>query len=112
MNGKVGYINKSGKIIISPKFIYDADTFDEESEAINLSNRGYVCKAGTSDFSQGLASVNINGRWGYINKKGTTVIKPNFDNANTFSNGIASVIVDGKLGYINKKGYFIWNPSK
>ncbi|MBC6452837.1 MAG: WG repeat-containing protein, partial [Hormoscilla sp. SP5CHS1] len=61
------YINKTGQIVIAPKF-------DE-----------------ANSFSEGLADVKIDGKWGYINKTGQIVIAPKFDEANSFSEGRAYV---------------------
>ncbi|MDA2920853.1 WG repeat-containing protein [Desulfobacterota bacterium AH_259_B03_O07] len=51
LNGKVGYINDTGKIVIKPQF------------------------DGASIFSEGLAFVEINGKVGHINRAGKIVIK-------------------------------------
>ena len=48
-------------------------------------------------FSDGLAAVKQNGKWGYIDENGKTVIKAQFDFANSFSEGIAVV------GFINEE---------
>ena len=54
-DGKAGYIDTSGNIAIQFKF------------------------DGAASFSEGLASVKLNGQWGYINADGETVIEPSFD---------------------------------
>ena len=74
------------------------------------------------DFSEGLAAVKIKGRWGYIDKAGRTVIKPQFDNAEKFIEGIAAVSVGwangdvpqtkAKGGYIDRTGKYVWPPSR
>ena len=63
-------------------------------------------------FSEGLALVLVDGKWGYINTTGEFVIKPNpqFDNAWSFSEGLAQVRVDDKLGYIDTTGKFVIRP--
>jgi WG containing repeat len=66
-NGKIGYINRTGKEIIEP--IYD--------DAL--------------EFSEGLAVVSLNKKFGFINQSGTIVIPIDFDEANSFSRGIALV---------------------
>lgn len=58
-------------------------------------------------FSEGLAPVRKNGKWGYINKKGKAVIKPQYDVKDpfvNFSEGLALVKKDGKWMFIDKKG--------
>ena len=57
-------------------------------------------------FSEGLAAVKKDGKWGYINTKGEQIIecKFDFDMGNGFSEGLAGVKKDGKWGFINTKG--------
>jgi hypothetical protein len=42
-------------------------------------------------FSDGLAAVKKDGKWGYIDEEGKMVIEPQFDYAGTFSEGVAVV---------------------
>lgn len=63
-------------------------------------------------FSFGLARVNINGRWGYINNQGEEIIPPQYDLSEKFfrehfheaDNLFAMVGINGKWGMINPKG--------
>ena len=55
-------------------------------------------------FSEGYAAVMLNGKYGYINKSGEMVIKPQYDAATSFEDGIARVKYDGKWGSIDNKG--------
>lgn len=59
------------------------------------------------EFSEGLAAVKINGKWGYIGVDGKIVIDPVFEDASNFEEGLATVRTEGKYGVINKKGKFI-----
>jgi hypothetical protein len=61
----------------------------------------------TEDFHEGLASVKINGKGGYIDKTGKLVIPLQFDFVGDFREGLARVKVKGSLGYINKLGKFV-----
>lgn len=56
------------------------------------------------DFSEGLAAVKQNGKWGYVDKTGKEVIAYKYDNARSFSEGLAAVYLDEKWGYIDKTG--------
>jgi len=87
VGGKVGFINKSGKVVIQPKY----------SDA--------------KSFSEGLAAVEVtqaNGEklWGFINDKGEFVIKPQYVVVNSFANKLALVSIKDKLKnvYIDRRG--------
>lgn len=84
--GKLGYIDRSGNIVIKAQF-------DPAWR-----------------FSEGLARVKIGGKCGYIDKSGKIVIKPQFDEAGDFSKGRAGVKIGGKWGYwvyIDKSGKYV-----
>ncbi|MCJ7832811.1 MAG: WG repeat-containing protein [Deltaproteobacteria bacterium] len=65
-------------------------------------------------FSDGLASIKIGKKWGFIDKTGKVVIQPQFDDAKYkyyyFSEGLAKTYKpNGDLGgYIDKQGNFVW----
>ena len=67
------------------------------------------------DFTEGLARVKVDKKWGYIDKTGNYVIKSQFDKASNFRDGIARVEFVGlfsrKIGYVDKTGKYIWIPS-
>ena len=81
--GNSGFADKEGNVVIEPRF----------SEVRN--------------FSEGLACVNIMGKFGYIDTTGRIVIKPKFDQASDFSEGIATVVIDEYLFFINRKGKYL-----
>ena len=106
-NGKHGYINKKGDIVINPQFDF-ALPFSEGLAPVKLAEKlGYIDKTGkyvinpqfdeAFGHAEGLAAVyNLGDGWGYINKKGDIVINPQFYFAHPFSEGLASVCVGGK----------------
>jgi hypothetical protein len=80
-NGKWGYIDSTGKIVIRPQFVW------------------------AEEFSEGLAAIeNEDGKHGYIDESGRIVIEPKFDNWTDFSEGLAAVSIDFEWGYIDKAG--------
>lgn len=95
INGKVGYIDKTGNCVIPPK--YD--------------NEGYSIRADWRDFSENLAAVRINGKFGYIDKTGNWVIPPRYDFVQRFSDGLAAVYINRKFGYIDRTGNQIISPQ-
>ena len=68
--------------------------------------RGYDYVA---EYSEGLASVEINGKCGFIDKPGRLVIPCKYEEAHIFCNGRAKVQLNGKQGYVNKSGVEAWD---
>ena len=65
---------------------------------------------GAESFSEGLALVKVDGKRGFIDKKGTIVITPQFESALDFKDGLAKVeLTKSMSGYINKKGKIVYS---
>jgi hypothetical protein len=60
-----------------------------------------------NEYSEGLASVQQNGKWGYINTQGEQVLPCVYDYAGGFSEGLARVEQNGKWSVINTEGKVI-----
>jgi hypothetical protein len=118
---KVGFINKTGELVISPKYRGIELSFKEGMAVVSGKNAmlGYINKDGVlvipyrySDakpFSCGLASVCEKGNYGYINKEGDYVIESHFAEAGSFEDGLAFVKTkDKKAAYINASGKRVW----
>lgn len=88
-NGRSGYIDRTGKIIIDFEF----DFF------------------GSRDFSEGLASVMVRDKAGFIDESGNFIIEPKYEMALGFSEGLALVKYKGKYSYIDRNGNFIIQPN-
>lgn len=56
------------------------------------------------DFNDGLAPVFLNGKWGYIDKKGTCIIPYKYEYAGAFHEGLARVKMSEKWGYVDPSG--------
>jgi hypothetical protein len=61
--------------------------------------------------NSGLYPINVNGKVGFMDRSGKTVIIPQFDSAGEFSEGLANVRVGTKSGYINTKGVVAVTPQ-
>ncbi|WP_248925916.1 WG repeat-containing protein [Paenibacillus hamazuiensis] len=89
-NGKAGYINKQGEFAIPPIY-YGAGNFREGLAAVTFDGKsyGYIDKSAqmvitpqydfAAPFRNGQALVKVNGKWGFINPKGETIVSPSFD---------------------------------
>ncbi|GHT08964.1 hypothetical protein FACS189426_05930 [Bacteroidia bacterium] len=90
------YVDKSGKVISVPR----VNKWQQDNE-------DYIER-----FGEGLYPFSDNNnKYGYRNKKGETVINPQFDDADTFSEGLAPVKIGDKIGFIDKKGKIVINPQ-
>jgi len=81
----------------------------------------FVCEAQTSvkydsiaPYSEGLAAVKLNGRWGYIDENKKLVIPIRYRKVKPFSEGLAEVMDSSSVaqGYIDKTGKLIIPFSK
>lgn len=81
----------------------------------NEDERTYVTKEGdltieldnALPFSEGLAPVCKDDKWGFIDKTGKVVIDYQFDAAASFSDGMALVAKNDKTGFIDKTGNIV-----
>jgi hypothetical protein len=83
MEGKYGYVDASGKIVIAPRF------------------------DGADAFSEGLAVVLDSGRFGYIDPRGTLAIPAVYRHARPFRDGYAPVRRDGSWQFIDRGGNIV-----
>ena len=85
LNGKWGYIDKTGKYVIEPQYD-EIRPFDES----------------------GLAAVKINDKWGTIDKMGKVVVEPQFEYPLHFKDGLAEVILDYReVGLVDITGKYV-----
>ena len=81
-----GYMDTTGQIVIPMKF------------------------KNATHFSEGLAAVEVDGKWGYIDRKGQIVIPPQFHKAREFKQGRAKVEVEpDRWCYIDRTGKAAFN---
>jgi hypothetical protein len=122
-NGKAGFIDNTGKLVIPLKFEYASD-FSEGLALIKIDNKsGFINQSGKTvfflppivdeagEFADGLAAVEIGKKWGYIDTSGKVVIQPVYDQVHQFEDGLAhvSLRIDSVLkdAYIDTKGNIV-----
>jgi hypothetical protein len=126
-NGKAGYIDQTGKIVIEPKFKFSGNNGGEFHDGLMISfwTEGNYDTQGrlvpglkSGQFSEGLAvATQDDGKtWGYVDDTGRFIISPRFKSSlsNTvfdFSDGLAAIEVDGQYGYIDHTGNFVIAPQ-
>jgi hypothetical protein len=133
---KTRFIDAQGKTVFEVENVWAGD-FHEGLSRVRVENRTkYLDKTGKTvftvdgegdDFHEGLASLGVamegkKGRvYGYIDKDGNQVLKPQFIAAKNFSEGLAAVRTnhninpqlaqDESWGYIDKSGNFVIKPQ-
>jgi hypothetical protein len=79
--------------------------------AVRLTVLSIILLAGCDDtpieFHEGLAAVEKDGKWGYIDTLENVVIPHLYDSAGHFADGVAVVGLNKKIGAINKSGMVI-----
>lgn len=98
VNGRVGYIDSNGNVIIQPQFEIPNTASEVEMELI-------------SEFYDGLAGAQLNGKWGFIDRSGKWIIQPQFLYVSRFSDDRAGVEIDGKWGFIDTTGRIVIQPQ-
>ena len=94
---------KASKVIIAVN-TYDGVGYFVDSEGRFLFKKQFE---EVSKFTEGLACVEQNGKYGFINTKGEVVIPCIYDDARSFSEGLAKVQQNDKEGYVNTKGEIV-----
>jgi hypothetical protein len=87
IDGKHGFIDLTGRIVIPPTFDF------------------------AWQFSEGRASAWQNGRAGFIDRTGRFVISPRFEYAKAFHEGLAEVQLGGLWGFVKTDGQLAIQPQ-
>lgn len=114
---KVGIGGRYIDATLKPAFADNLDVASDFSEELAVARRagenlwGYVDRSGTfkisprfqavpRSFRNGLARIEVDGKFGYIDHTGVPVIPPQFTDAGDFSDGMARVVVGGPCIYV------------
>ncbi|MDD4739305.1 MAG: WG repeat-containing protein [Bacteroidales bacterium] len=112
---KWGFIDRKGNIIIDFQYEEDRSRWFDKFLKLNTDSLDAIPKArfrNVGYFSEGLASLQIDSLYGFINLKNEIVIEPIFKGVSYFSEGLAGATLDGKTwGFINKEGKFEIEPQ-
>jgi WG containing repeat len=114
LNGKQGFINKSGHLVIPAQFKIAwgfseglAPVWAEDGRAGYIDTSGKVVIPAQFDsvrgFRQGMAEVELGGRWSFIDKTGRFVVPPTFGQTQGFSEDYAAFEIQGKWGFLDAR---------
>lgn len=119
-DGKYGYANMSGTLVIPPAYEY-AVAFSEGKAIVSIGskvsiidNTGKVLVenlgpgSGMYRFFNGLARCrSLDGKYGFLDATGKRVIEPDLDVADDFENNRAIASINNRYGLIDKTGKWI-----
>lgn len=128
MDGQLGLINKEGKEIVRPFYDQMIDVKGRSVEVDdNFDNEYWISTYMTANveldvemnnignpanlFSDGLALVVKSDKYGYIDRKGYEVIKPQYLYAEPFQDGLAVVLTEEGYGFIDTTGKIVISPE-
>ena len=105
-----GYLDASGRIVISPEQTEAGGTVRRFSEG--LASAGYAFRNLSSDYDEAMKQSAKLNKFGYIDKSGMWAIEPQFDVAENFSGGLAAVrrAQNDKCGFIDRSGKSVISP--
>lgn len=131
---KTGYINQSGEWAIQPEFTLGND-FSEGLAVVGVGGTAHPHHEGlmlqhvrfniidrsgkvllkdsfdgaNGSFSEGLLPVRVGDIWGYVDRGGQFVIRPQFNDAAPFSEGLGAVRLGSSLCFIDKTGKILFS---
>ncbi|HET8540318.1 MAG TPA: WG repeat-containing protein [Anaeromyxobacter sp.] len=125
--GKWGYIDRTGRVVISPRFDA-AGRFSDGLAPVALGDRkGWADATGElvlvpeyapaeagalhRRFSDGLAVVRDGTKLGYVDRRGRLAIPARFHSAEDFSEGLALTCDAAGCGYVDKTGRGVIGPG-
>jgi hypothetical protein len=117
LNGKYGFCNSRGVVIVEPKFDF-MESFSGGRAVVRIDRKyGYVNTRGhfairpkfdwAYSFYDGVGAVRLGGLWGLIDGNGTWKKKPSFRRIDLLKGGLYAVTTDGKKGFIDGSGNFV-----
>jgi hypothetical protein len=135
-DGKWGYLNLRGQVVIEPRFNGAYDFADERAHVQTRQASGFIDEQGklflvparleeqldwVGSFADGWAPFSVKLKCGYLDRRGTVVIEPQFCEAREFSEGLAAVNIGatwvhqfphphyegGQWGFIDKAGRLV-----
>lgn len=120
LGGKYGFVNTSGKIVISCKYD-EVGNFDYKLARVRLGSETYFINnkgkkisqtyLDARDFKEGIAAVSNNNLWGFIDESGKVIGDVEYDNVSDFKQGYALVKRGATYGIIDQKGNNVVNTG-
>lgn len=114
--GKFGFIDRTGKWIVAPRFDVVTTTPQRGPIPVNIGGKS------SGDLLQE-PWLSHGGKWGYVDRTGEWIVRPQFDMALETRDGLGMVgmrtgpagdddAAKWRYGYIDESGKYVWKPTK
>ncbi len=121
LNNYWGLMNQNGQVVVLPRYDWTDYTFENFTRFVMGGKTGYLYNDASDDtnndefaippiydyadrFSNGVAVVMIEKRWGMIDKAGKVLLPLEFDGVLRMQDGFAGVQRGDRCGFINRAG--------
>jgi len=115
-DGKYGYIDHNGAVVIPPQFRWGT-AFEDGFAAVYVCGRtvsvdatGKIVPLHAAPEANGLWRKQVGGKIGFVDGFGRLRIQPTFDQVLPFSDGMAAVRVGEKWGFVDSTGRIVISP--
>ena len=115
-DGKYGYINHRGEVVITPQFVWGTDFEDGFGtvyvcgRAVSVNEAGQILPLSYSKRRNGLSPQHSDDKVGFVDAAGQFTIAPTFADALPFSDGFAAVKLGDSWGFIDTMGRQVIPP--
>lgn len=116
-NGKYGYIDHNGEMVIRPQFLWARDFVDGLGAVyvcgrmVSINADGKLLPWQASPKGAALRPKKVGGKYGFANASGQLRVDARFDDVLPYSDGFAAVSVQDKWGFIDGNGRIAVAPS-
>lgn len=114
-DGKYGFIDHNGAVVIKPQYYWATDFHDGFAEvfvcgrlvSIDASGKFLPHRPGTTQLGVKREGEKV----GFVDGTGKFIIQPVYDHALPFSDGLAAVEVQGRWGFVDTSGHEVIPPT-
>jgi hypothetical protein len=116
-NGRLGFIDQSGAIVIQPKFLWAKRFYHGYGEVFVCGRHAFIDRSGNlfpyhPETKERLYPRQVGKKWGFADWSGKMVIPSLFEEKPMeFSEGLAAVEQDDAWGFIDVTGRFVIPPQ-
>ena len=115
-DGRYGYIDHRGKIVVRPQFIWGSEFYKGFATVyvcgryVSVDALGRILPLRYAEAGE-LSPQRRGNKVGFVDAEGQLRIPPNFNDALSFAEGLAAVEIGDKWGFIDTSGHLVIQPK-